>query len=116
MKRFGSLFLAAVLGSVCTIASFQWLDKKEPGVKLEYLSGVPASRVAFEVDENGQAVPLDFTAAAEKVMPAVVFIRSTQGNSNRGEETPSLDPFQEFFGPRVPRGPSQSSGSGVIIN
>ena len=88
MKRFGSLFLAAVLGSVCTIASFQWLDNNEPGVKLEYLSGVPASQVAYKMDENGQAVPLDFTSAAEKVMPAVVFIRSTQELSSRaGEET-----------------------------
>ena len=27
-----------------------------------------------------------------------------------------LDPFRDFFGPRGPQGPSQSSGSGVIIN
>ena len=118
MKRFGSLFLAAVLGSICTIASFQWLDKKEPEVKLDYLSGVPASKIAYKVDENGQTIPLDFTTAAEKVMPAVVFIRSTQDQSSRGEETLYVDPFREFFGPgpRAQRGPSQSSGSGVIIN
>ncbi len=116
MKRFGSLVLAAVLGSVCTIASFKWLDKEESGVKLEYLSGVPASKVAYKVDEQGQTIPLDFTTAAEKVMPAVVYIRSTQERVSRGEETQSEDPFREFFGPQVPRGPSQSSGSGVIIN
>lgn len=116
MKKFGSLVLAAVLGSVCTVASFQWLDKDEPGVKLEYLSGTPASKVAYKIDEHGQTIPLDFTSAAEKVMPAVVFIRSTQENLRRGEETQSQDPFREFFGPQVPRGPSQSSGSGVIIS
>jgi len=117
MKRFGSLFLAAVLGSVCTIASFQWLDKNESGAKLEYLSGVPTTKVDYKVDENGQTVPLDFTSAAEKVMPAVVYIRSTQDlNTNEGEETQSIDPFREFFGPRAQKGPSQSSGSGVIIN
>lgn len=117
MKRFGSLFLAAVLGSVCTIASFQFLGENESVAKLDYLSGVPASKVAYRVDENGKTIPLDFTAAAEKVMPAVVYIRSTQDNNNsRGEETQSMDPFHEFFGPPTQRGPSQSSGSGVIIN
>ena len=28
----------------------------------------------------------------------------------------SVDPFRDFFGPRGPQGPSQSSGSGVIIS
>jgi Do/DeqQ family serine protease len=116
MKRFVSLFFAAVLGSVCTIATLDWLDLGKPEVKLDYISGVPTSKVAYEVDENGQTIPLDFTVAAEKVMPAVVFIRSTQDQTSGREETESIDPFREFFGPRAPRGPSQSSGSGVIIN
>ena len=29
MKRFGTLFLAAVLGSVSTIATFEWIDKDD---------------------------------------------------------------------------------------
>jgi len=115
MKRFASLFLAAILGSICTIATFEWLGTGKPEVKLDYISGVPTSKVAYEVDENGQTIPLDFTVAAEKVMPAVVFIRSTQDQGSGREEAES-DPFREFFGPRAPRGPSQSSGSGVIIN
>jgi len=116
MKQFASLFLAAVLGSISTIASLEWLGKDKPEVKLEYLSGVPSSKVAYKVDEDGQVVPLDFTGAAEKVMPAVVFIRSTQEQVASREEPEAIDPFREFFGPREPRGPSQSSGSGVIIN
>jgi len=116
MKRFGSLFLAAVLGSLCTIASFQWLNKDEStAVKLQYLAGVPASNVAYSVDENGKAVPMDFTVAAEMVMPAVVYIQSTQEMDN-DRETQGLDPLREFFGPRIQRGPTRSSGSGVIIN
>ena len=79
MKRFGSLFLAAVLGSVVTLVSNQWVENDDPGAKVEYVSSnVPTSKVAYGVDENGQIAPLDFTVAAEKVMPAVVFIRSTQ--------------------------------------
>jgi len=115
MKRFGSFFLAAVLGSAVTIASFQWVEKNDSGVKLEY-SGVPTAKVAYKVDENGQVAPLDFTVAAEKVTPAVVFIRSTQQGGSRGEEMEAPDPLRDFFGPRVQPGPSQSSGSGVIVS
>jgi serine protease Do len=116
MKRFASLFIAAVLGSATTITAIKWLDKPEPEVKLEYLSGVPASKVAYRVDEEGNVVPLDFTAAAEKVMPAVVHIRSIQEVQRQQTRPGQLDPFQEFFGPRFQPGPSQSAGSGVIIN
>ncbi len=117
MKRFGSLFLAAVLGSVVTLVSNKWVENDDPGAKVEYVSSnVPTSKVAYGVDENGQIAPLDFTIAAEKVMPAVVFIRSTQEGGNNNEEVQSVDPFRDFFGPRGPQGPSQSSGSGVIIS
>jgi serine protease Do len=115
MKRFGSLFAAAVLGSLCTVASFTWLNADEKPVRLDYLSGVPATKVAYKIDEDGKTVPLDFTNAAEQVMPGVVFIKSTQESGNV-EETDVQDPFREFFGPRTQRGPTQSSGSGVIIN
>jgi serine protease Do len=115
MKRFGSLFLAAVLGSVVTLVSNQWIDTDDSVANVEYVSNVPSSKVAYKVDENGVAAPMDFTVAAEKVMPAVVYIRSTQQTMSRSEETQSIDPFRDFFGPRGPQGPSQSSGSGVII-
>lgn len=109
--------MAAVLGSVSTVATVEWLGKNEEKPKVEYLNGVPTSKVAYKVDENGEVVPLDFTTAAEKVMPAVVHIRSTQDGGRREEDqTQYIDPFREFFGPRAPQGPSQSSGSGVIIN
>ncbi len=116
MKRFGSLFLAAVLGSVVTLVSNQWVDREDSAAKVEYVANVPTSKVAYKVDENGQVAPLDFTVAAEKVMPAVVYIRSTQEGGSRNEEDQSTDPFRDFFGPRGPQGPSQSSGSGVIIS
>lgn len=117
MKRFASLFLAAVLGSASTVATYHWLEK-DNNVKLEYLNSVPTSKVAYKVNENGEAVPLDFTKTAELVTPAVVFIRSTQDGAPRNESSPeTFDPFREFFGPRMmPHGPSQSSGSGVIVN
>jgi serine protease Do len=117
MKRFVSLFFAAVLGSICTLTAVHYLDDEKSGVKLEYLNGVPASKIAYKVNEKGEVIPLDFTTAAEKVMPAVVHIRSTQ-EGNTSQPVPNeIDPFREFFGPRFQQpGPSQSSGSGVIIN
>lgn len=116
MKRFGALFLAAVLGSAGTIATYEWIKPDEDNsVKLEYLSSnVPTSRVAYKVDEKGEVVPLDFTTAAEKVMPAVVHIRSTV-DAKTGTQPQYYDPFRDFFGPRN-QGPSQASGSGVIIS
>lgn len=114
MKRFGSLFLAAVLGSISTVATFEWFDKDKDSVKLEY--SAPISKVAYKLNANGDAVAVDFTEAAAKVMPAVVHIKSTQENRVREEQTQGADPFREFFGPRFQPGPSQSSGSGVIIN
>jgi serine protease Do len=117
MKRFSSLLMAAVLGSVITVGSYKWLDEDNNKVKIEYAASLPTAKVAYKVDENGKAVPLDFTAAAEKVMPAVVHIRSTQ-DGPRMSESQEYDPFRDFFGQRFPQqqGPSQSAGSGVIIN
>jgi serine protease Do len=115
MKQFSQLLLAAVLGSICTLTAYQWVKEKDSGVKIEHVNGVPASSVGYTVNENGQAVPLDFTATAERVTKAVVHIRSTSEASVVQRD--SEDPFQFFFGPnQSPRGPSQSSGSGVIIN
>jgi serine protease Do len=118
MKNFGSLVLAAILGSVITITAYQWLDKdKTNGVKIEHINGTPTSQVAYRINEKGEAVPLDFTGTAEKVTKAVVHIQSTQSSSVSREK--ESDPIQQFFfGPNGPieRGPSVSSGSGVIIN
>lgn len=119
MKRFGSLILAAVIGSFSTLATYELLDKDESAVKLEYLSKVPSAKVAYHINEDGEVVPLDFTGTAEKVTPAVVHIRSTQSQA-RQPDAQYFDPFREFFGPdfgpRGQMGPSQSTGSGVIIN
>jgi serine protease Do len=115
MKQFGQLLLAAVLGSICTISAYQWWGKENQGVRIEHVSGVPASSVGYTLNENGQPVSLDFTATAEKVTKAVVYIRSV--SSDIGVPKESNDPLQYFFGPGPQqRGPSQSSGSGVIIN
>jgi serine protease Do len=116
MKRFGSLLLAAVLGSVITIVATQWLVKdQQPGVQIEHITGAPASQVAYTVNDLGQVVPLDFTGTAEKVTRAVVHIRSIQDKSTRSNSQ-IPEAFRPFFEGPESQGPSQSTGSGVIIN
>jgi serine protease Do len=114
MKQFGSLVLAAILGSSITYVAFQWYGVSPSNVKIEHVQGAPVQNVGYGANEKGEMVPLDFTGTAEKVTKAVVHIRSSSITSKR--ET-SNDPWQYFFNPQSPdRGPSQSTGSGVIIN
>jgi serine protease Do len=117
MKRFGLLVLAAALGSALTLLTTTYFSNPDRGVRIEYV-GTPVSQVALTKNENGEVVPLDFTVIAEKVTRAVVHIRSTSEPVSSRRTPESMDPFQFFFGPDIPRqrGPSQSSGSGVIIN
>lgn len=118
MRRIGSMFLAAVLGSLITVGTVQWIDKDENDVKVHYTNNVPLNKVAYTVDESGKAVPLDFTVAAEMVMPAVVHIRSSYSGPARPQyEIPEA--FRDFFGPQFPQQDQpqgMSAGSGVIIN
>lgn len=116
MKRFGALMLAAIMGSAITIFATQWLNEgKNQGVKIEHISGVPISQVAYTKNSKGEFVPMDFTVTAEKVTKAVVHIRSTAqaATARRNQEIP--EQFRQFFF-QEPQGPSQSTGSGVIIN
>ena len=121
MKRFGMLMLAAMMGSLITIMAVQWVnDGKDQGVKIEHISGVPVSQVAFTKNEKGEIVPMDFTATAEMVTKAVVHIRSTSKGFTTGRRNSQQipDQFRQFFfnDPYQQQGPSQSTGSGVVIN
>ena len=117
MKQFGSLVLAAILGSTLTYFAFQWYGPAPSNVKIEHVEGMPVHSIGYVKNENGDLVPLDFTGTAEKVTKAVVHIRSTSSGRVVQRER-SNDPWQYFFGPQGPieQGPSQSAGSGVIIN
>ena len=101
---------------------------------IEHISTPPVHGAVYTLDKDNEIVPLDFTVVAEKVMDAVVHIKSTQtGNRTAQEPRPQRqlpDPFRDFFGDeffdqfygpqyRSPRGqprPRVGAGSGVIIN
>jgi Do/DeqQ family serine protease len=119
MKQFVSLVVAALLGSILTLVANQYFNNNQKAnVKIEHVNGAPASQVAYRINEKGETVALDFTGTAEKVTAAVVHIKSSQKESAISRERDADDPFRFFFGPQGPmqQGPSQSSGSGVIIN
>lgn len=119
MKKFGSLLLAALLGSVLTLGIYQYFIKPNQPITVQYVTGTPVNKIAYSKDAEGNPLVLDFTEVAAKVTPAVVHIKSTQAvrqSQNNRNVDPFRDfPFREFFEP-YNFGPAQSSGSGVIIN
>ncbi|MBN1133035.1 MAG: Do family serine endopeptidase [Bacteroidales bacterium] len=135
MKKFGILLLAAIAGSTITIGTTYLIDPDRGStIKIEHLPGTPAIGAAYTVNEDGEIVPLEFTDVANKVMPAVVHIKSTQvsrSDYGNGRDIPEQfryffddDMLRRFFGPEfrfeIPQqqGPQTrvGSGSGVIIN
>ena len=125
--------LVAFLVTGTTLGVFSWFQQNNRTVKIEHINGSPAQSVGWTVNEDGETVPLDFTKTAEKVINAVVHIKSTQTFSGRQESPNALrqlpDPFREFFGDpegspffrfENPRGNGPEvrvgTGSGVIIN
>ncbi len=114
--------LVAVLSSALTVLILQFsgvLNKEK--VQVEHLATLPA-RATSLTGEGGEVAALpSFTEAAERVVGAVVHIRSTQAALARQErpEAQLPDFFRDFFGERLPRQgtpqPRVGSGSGVLI-
>ena len=92
MKQFGTLLLAAILGSMITFFAFQWSVEPNSNVKIEHVQGTPINNIGYTTDSNGTLIPLDFTGVAERVTKAVVHIRST--SSERNVQRESNDPWQ----------------------
>ena len=119
LNKFGQLILASFLGAAITVGATVLLKKGEP------FNYVNSSTPAYLTNQSGNvaAIPVDgFTTAADKVLPAVVHIRSigkSKSNDNSlfdMEEIPET--FRRFFGEPSPRQqPKQEgTGSGVIIS
>lgn len=107
MKKAWSILVAASLGGLVALGIGEVLHKENPKGFEE------KQKIAFTNYETDAEVPagLDFTAASEKVTPAVVHIISTIQTTSGDEE---YNPF-DFFNMPNP-GPQQGSGSGVIIS
>ena len=107
MKKIGSVLAIAVVGGGIALGISELVKKDEPQ------SFEEKQKVAFTNYDESVEVPaaLDFTAASEKVTPAVVHIISTIQTAGNKDE---FSPFDFFDIPNP--GPQQGSGSGVIIS
>jgi len=130
MTRYGSIIFASVLSCLLTLGvlwSFGFGESATNTYRIEHHDAVASTEANFKPNSAATAnAPFDFTFAAEKVGPAVVFIRNTMQSQQRGQGGMGgmqEDFFRQFFGtPQGPGGqrqaprPSVGSGSGVIIS
>lgn len=120
--------LVASLVSLITTGLWNWYTDSNPkGQAVQLVMDESGKKNAAVVarDAQGNPIALDFTTTSEKVMDAVVHIRSTRagwaGESGDPFGMPE-DLFDYFFGPRNRRqnperpAPSVGEGSGVIIS
>lgn len=121
MKDFKKLLLAALLGGGISAGIVKVFEK--PAVtKIETVDGNYARSAIYTKDAEGNLIPIDFTATAEKVTGAVVHIKSTSLNSTSNREMEMFDFFfnDPFFDNQRPYQrkpmPRVGTGSGVIID
>ncbi len=109
MKKQISLVLSGVLGGLIVLVGMYFMNTKN----LRETDTSFVKQVGnVNVSKYGNAVPLDFTKAAEKTMKSVVHIYAAE----KQEVSQRRDPFGGFFGGFGQfYGPKQGTGSGVII-
>lgn len=121
--------LIALVVSFGVIKGNQW--SRDEQLTIQKVDGLQSQQVLYTADKEGNIRPLDFTTTTNKVLDAVVHIKSIRtmdtDNSARFEYRQLPDPFRDFFGdmfqnsPHTPDGrlqpqPMFGTGSGVIIN
>ncbi|MDX1407973.1 MAG: trypsin-like peptidase domain-containing protein [Saprospiraceae bacterium] len=126
MKRFSSLILAAVLGGALALGGYALLTdvtSQSEGLPDNLLHSVGTTRTLLP----GGSADVDFTVAAERVMPTVVQIKAQESDAlaqQRRQQERRSDPWSRFFdfdfGNDLlnPFGfrPREGAGSGVIIS
>lgn len=110
--KFVGLAAAALIGGAFSLGGHALMNKNSfSGFSNKENSSKQMARYAAL---NSQPA-FDFSAVSEIATPAVVHIKTTIGASTQ-REVP--EEFEDFFGPnfRMPQGPRQASGSGVIVS
>lgn len=125
MKNIGKTFLAAVLGGMLSLGTYQIIESTDSDVSDEKQLPVNynASPASYTYN-NEVSTNVDFSAAAELATPTVVHIRSTIGSKGRANVQQIPQPFRDLFGDDFfGRGqreyrpqPQMAAGSGVIIS
>lgn len=122
MKQWTSLLAAATLGAVLALSG-AWLLWPKPHIPATDAQALLTRNILWNTAPGGAPnTPFDFTASAEKAMPAVVHISASgpKPSASRGRPQP-FNPFRDFFGDdfffgNPFRGPQSGTGSGVIYS
>lgn len=105
MKKFGSLFLVSLLSGAVTLGAYKFFLEPNNAGKLTLASPNYAKNV------NLGAENIDFTAAAENTIHAVVHVKNVSVS-----KVPNNPLMEFFYGYQGPREQTQiGTGSGVII-
>ena len=117
MKKLFALVTAGIVGGLMALGGAYFFNAQFSPASAPTSTYAQPVNQRLNVSTKTNAVPFDFTAAAEKAMPVVVHIASFQGNGTaQNQQRNRSNPFEEFFG--NPNDPSlrQGSGSGVVIS
>ena len=129
MTRLTSIIIASVLSCLLTFGLLYAsgaIGAAGETYRIEHRDATPTAQANYTAPPPSAG--FDFTFAAERVAPAVVFIRnSMSGGTRRQANVPNgmEDFFRQFFGdelgpgasPEGPRGPGAvGAGSGVLIS
>jgi serine protease Do len=110
IKKFIGTLMIASIGGFAGVAIYKATDKDAVSAAKNISEKQKVSFVSYKPD--GAAAALNFTEAAEKTVPAVVYVKTTYSARNQNY----YDPFGSFFGNPQNMPAPQSSGSGVIIS
>lgn len=119
----GLLFAIALSFNSCEGQQIKQQPDQKASTSIEQLQKQAIVKVDTATSNQSKTVLIDFKYAARKVIPGVVHVKSTWQNS-RQERQGVPDPFRDFFNdddwfhffePFGQRGPTQGSGSGVIL-
>jgi S1-C subfamily serine protease len=100
--------LIALVVTVTTMMGYDYFkgrqDKTAKTLQVNSVETVPAQKVLYAANTEGEIIPLDFTKTTDKVLDAVVHIQAKQKSAkNRNglyQYRQLPDAFKDFFGDR----------------
>lgn len=114
----------SIVTAVLSVVAYSKIteNKNNNNSPVQYAGKLPANYANYT---DGGANPVDFTAASQSVVPAVVHIKTkikqkTANNASQQRnpffDDPFFDQFQEYFGQGRTIPEQRASGSGVLIS
>src|SRR5687767_6821081 len=114
MKKIASVFAIASIGGITALGLDHFFEKNPANNNSQISYQSPVKYVNMPSFKPEGAI--DFTAAAESTVHAVVNVKTTYAYEANPHQY--YDPFRDFFGQRTPR-PQEApmaTGSGVIVS